>query len=323
MRADSHYVDQLESRYRGPAITLIPTRQIEAIDPLPAGRLEGLVESIAAHGILQPLLVRRHNGRYKLIAGRKRLAAAPLAGVTDVPCLIHDVDEEEATALARADNLTVPLSSNQTHPSADADCLRRALRALSVELAGVGSTAALLRSTVSSMFQYRVGADLIQAQAWRAAWLSGAAAVAAGHPCESAAKPIGSIFDRVRTGVEAEARLARLQIDWSVAPEAACCTLDDDLGAIAVTGCLFATLSWMEGLEEPHVEVRADAPNPRTLRIEVVQRMIPVSAEIARSALGLLTVKSLAAQHGGTVEFTVIGSRGSVIRSTFCKPNAN
>jgi hypothetical protein len=259
------------------------------------------------------------------------------AGVTDVPCLIHDADETEAAALARADNLRGPVSPDQVQSLADADCLHQVFRALSADLATIGSSAALLRPTVNSTFPHRVTADLIQAQAWRAAWLTGAVAVVAGPPREGRLRPIGSILDRVKAGLEAEARLTRLQLDCSVAPDAASFTFDDDLGVIVITGCLFATLSWMDGSDEPHVEVRADAPNPRTLKIEVVQRTSPVPGEMARylrepgfvpsgdltAAIGLLAVKSLAAQHGGTAEFTLISGRGSVIRSTFCKPGAN
>jgi hypothetical protein len=325
MRADSHYVDQLESQRGGPAIRLIPTRQVDSIVPTPPARLEALAQSIADHGILQPLIVRRHNGRFQLIAGRKRLAAAVSVGVTEVPCLVYDVDEAAAAELARADNLrgSAPSDHNQMESSGDADCMRRVFRDLSAELAGIGSTATMFRPTANSPLQQRVAADLIQAQSWRAAWLTGAAAVVAHQQHEGRVKPIASILDGVKAGFEAEARLTSLQLDCSVSSEAAGYTCDEDLGVLAVAGCVFATLSWMDGLEQPHMEVRADAPTPRTLKIEVVQRMTPVPAEMARSTLGLLIVKSLAVQHGGTAEFTVIGSRGSVISSTFCKPNAN
>ena len=336
MRADSHYVEQLESRYACPAIRLIPTRQIEALDAS-SSVVEALARSIAAHGIVQPLLVRPQNGRYQLIAGRKRLAAAIDAGVSDVPCLIYDVDETEAAALAQADNLRAPVSPDQVQSFADVDCLHQALRTLSTELASIGTLAALIAPAPNSAFRRRATADLIQAQAWRSAWLASATAVVTGQQGTSRLKPIESILDRVKAGFEAEARLTSLQLDCAVAPNAAGLTFDEDLGVIAVTGSVFATLSWLEGCEEPRVEVRAGAPNPRTLNIEVVQRTTPISADMVRylrepgfvrsgnlmAALGLLAVKSLAVQHGGTSEFIPIGGRGSVIHSTFCRPNAN
>lgn len=337
MRADSHYVEQLESRHACPAIRLIPTRQIETLEPSSSVRVEALARSISTHGIVQPLLVRAHNGRYELIAGRKRLSAAIDAGLTDVPCLIYDVDEAEAAAIAQADNLRAPVSPDQAQAFADAGCLHQVLRTLSTESASTGALAALIGSTPNSALRCRVTADLIQAQAWRSAWLASAAVLVSGRQGTSRPKPIESILDRVKAGFEAEARLTSLQLDCAVAPNAAGFAFDEDLGVIGVTGSVFATLSWLEGCAEPRVEVRAGAPNPRTLNIEVVQRTAPISADMARylrepgflrpgdlmAALGLLAVKSLAVQHGGTSEFIPIGGRGSVIHSTFCRSNAN
>lgn len=336
MRADAHYVDQLDSRHGAPAIRLIPTRQIEAADLSPSVSLTALAQSISAHGILQPLLVRRHGGRYQVIAGRKRLAAAVAAGVADVPCLAYDVDEAEAAALAGADNLRA-VSQDQVQSPAETDCLHQALQALSYDLAGMGSLIALLRPSGATVFQHRVAADLLQAQAWRAAWLARAASIVTG-PCHpSRARPVGSIVERVRTGFEAEARLTRLQLDCSVTPEAARFIFDEDLAISAATGCVFATLSWLQGADGPRVEVRADATNPRTLRLEVVQRIAPMPKDVARyleaaglsrpgdlvTTLGLLTVKSFAEHYRGTVEFRAIGDRGSLIQATCCRPDEN
>jgi hypothetical protein len=336
MRADSHYVDQLESRYAYPAIRLIPTRQIAAVVPSSSAQLEPLVRSIATHGIVQPLLVRAQNGGYQLIAGRKRLAAAIEAGVTDVPCLIYEVDDAQAGALAQADNVRAPAASDQSQ-SAVAECVNQVLQTLSGELISIGSSAALLGSNARSTFRRRVTADLVQAQAWRAAWLASATAVVTGRLGPSRARPIESILEHVKTGFEAEAKLTRLQLECTVAPNAASYTFDENLGVVAVTGCVLATLSLLEECVEPHVEVRAATPNSRALSIDVVQRTMPIPAEVARTlrepgfarssdlmaSLGLLTAKSVAVQHGGSSEFIPIAGRGSVIQSIFCRPNAN
>ena len=62
MRADAHYVDQLEAPAQ-PAIRMVKTSQIECRDVPPPENVESLTQSIAMHGILQPLLVRRQGGR--------------------------------------------------------------------------------------------------------------------------------------------------------------------------------------------------------------------------------------------------------------------
>ncbi len=67
--------------------------------------LKELSESIAAHGILQPLLVRREEGRYLLIAGERRLRAAKMAGLTKVPCILTDKPAATAARLSLIENL--------------------------------------------------------------------------------------------------------------------------------------------------------------------------------------------------------------------------
>ena len=58
--------------------------------------LEELRDSIAQHGVLQPLTVRLKGDRYELIAGERRLRAARMAGLYDVPCIVMDVDMEKS-----------------------------------------------------------------------------------------------------------------------------------------------------------------------------------------------------------------------------------
>lgn len=68
--------------------------------------LAELTDSIRIHGILQPLTVRRRNGgRYELVAGERRLRAALLCGLSEVPCLVLDVDRENSCLLSLIENL--------------------------------------------------------------------------------------------------------------------------------------------------------------------------------------------------------------------------
>lgn len=67
--------------------------------------LQELAGSIQAYGILQPLTVRKIGADYQLIAGERRLRAARIAGLTQVPCLIAEVGEEDAGLLALIENL--------------------------------------------------------------------------------------------------------------------------------------------------------------------------------------------------------------------------
>lgn len=67
--------------------------------------LDELTRSIRQHGILQPLSVRRVGTGYELIAGERRLRAAQGAGLSEVPCIIMQMDDQESGMAAMVENL--------------------------------------------------------------------------------------------------------------------------------------------------------------------------------------------------------------------------
>ena len=67
--------------------------------------LEELSGSIKSYGILNPLTVRLRCGKYELVAGERRLRAAKLAGLEEVPCILIDVNMEDASLIALVENL--------------------------------------------------------------------------------------------------------------------------------------------------------------------------------------------------------------------------
>ncbi len=74
------------------------------------GALNELAASIKAQGLLQAILVRplaSHHGtaKYEIIAGERRFRAAQLAGLTEVPVLVKEVDDETAAAMALIENI--------------------------------------------------------------------------------------------------------------------------------------------------------------------------------------------------------------------------
>lgn len=69
-------------------------------------RLNQLVESIKQHGILEPLLVRlKASGKYEIVAGERRYRAAGMLGLTEVPVVIRDFNDQEALQVALIENL--------------------------------------------------------------------------------------------------------------------------------------------------------------------------------------------------------------------------
>lgn len=64
-----------------------------------------LADSIRENGILQPLSVRRKDGCFELVSGERRLRAAKLCALREVPCIVLEVDEQASSLLALVENL--------------------------------------------------------------------------------------------------------------------------------------------------------------------------------------------------------------------------
>lgn len=64
-----------------------------------------LCDSIRAHGFLQPIVVRPHEGRYQIIAGERRFRAAQMANWHQVPVLVREVDDRQLAELAIVENV--------------------------------------------------------------------------------------------------------------------------------------------------------------------------------------------------------------------------
>jgi ParB family chromosome partitioning protein len=86
---------------------------IDQIDPspfqprrsFPADKLKELADSIRASGVVQPVLLRRSNGRYQLIAGERRWRAARVAGLAAIPAVVRELGDRDALELALTENL--------------------------------------------------------------------------------------------------------------------------------------------------------------------------------------------------------------------------
>jgi ParB family chromosome partitioning protein len=70
-----------------------------------ADKLKELADSIRASGLVQPVLLRRADGRYQLIAGERRWRAARQAGLTVIPAVVREIGDREALELALTENL--------------------------------------------------------------------------------------------------------------------------------------------------------------------------------------------------------------------------
>lgn len=93
------------------AVTTLPLQRIEPNPNQPRKRfdeveLQALADSIAQHGLLQPLAVRdMGNGYYQIIAGERRWRACRLAGLSEVPVTVVEADDRTVMELALVENL--------------------------------------------------------------------------------------------------------------------------------------------------------------------------------------------------------------------------
>lgn len=67
--------------------------------------LKTLADSIQEHGVVQPVIVRKKESGYELIAGERRLRAAQMAGLSDIPVLVRDYTDQETAEIALIENL--------------------------------------------------------------------------------------------------------------------------------------------------------------------------------------------------------------------------
>ena len=109
MRHDAHFVEQLARADELPVGRRIALHLIEANPDQPRtsmGDLEELTKSIAARGVLEPILVRpREDGHFTIISGERRFRAALEAGLAEIPCIEMEVSDSELLELALVENL--------------------------------------------------------------------------------------------------------------------------------------------------------------------------------------------------------------------------
>jgi hypothetical protein len=318
MRADAHYVEQLDSSLLNSPIRFLEVHGLDAPrqddDERPS---EAFVESIRRHGVLQPLLVRSRGGRHLVIAGRKRLAAAAAAGLSRVPCLIERVDDEQAPVLAAATNtpstdkpvarVAVPPVTTDLTFAAFADCLTAV------------STSANLLSPGSTLTQ-TVAVDLVRAEAARALQLLVAARVLRGD-VSAARREVAArtVVERALEQTAAERRLRGLTVDTPSRRVSETVPGDEDLLAASFGALILAPAVLFETARSKvislQVNSRADgtvvlsavhdgAELPHYWRSKLAETEWPdmstIASSVSSAALVLLrAARRVAELHGG------------------------
>ena len=103
---DNSYPEEKEQEPRlTVSITQIDTNADQPRKTFDSEGLAGLADSIAANGLLQPILVRKVGDRYEIIAGERRFRASKLAGLSEIPVIVTDADDLAAAKFALIENI--------------------------------------------------------------------------------------------------------------------------------------------------------------------------------------------------------------------------
>ena len=112
--------------------------------------LRELADSIAAQGVIQPIVIRAvENGRYELIAGERRWRAAQQAGLDEIPVVIKEVTEEAAMAMALIENI----QREDLNPLEEANALSRLLLEFELTHQAVAKAVGKSRTSVTNLLR--------------------------------------------------------------------------------------------------------------------------------------------------------------------------
>ncbi len=243
MKHDAHYVDELFSTEHVRQVIQVPVKDIAA--QLDDGLdVTSLADSLSEFGVLQPLLVRRNAGRYEVIAGTKRLAAAKAAGLTEVPCLLYDADDQQAQRMKQATNMrtdsAVESANERILMKAVFPLLGQSLHTIRASLQSLQSLPSTTDGT--SLQRERIAGDLICAEAQRAARLAWSATlINFTPPLNPADFDAADVLEEVLGACQEERHLADVRLDKRIQSR---CKLKADrrLVFLALRGAMDAIL---------------------------------------------------------------------------------
>ncbi len=112
-------------------------------------RLNELAASIRANGIIQPLVVRKKGVRYELVAGERRLRAATLAGLTEVPAVVQEYTDNRLLEIALIENI----QREDLNPIETAHALERLTREMSLSHEEVATRTGKDRTTITNLIR--------------------------------------------------------------------------------------------------------------------------------------------------------------------------
>ena len=138
----------------GNGLMMVP---IERIEPNPTQprqhfdtvQLNELAASIAANGVIQPLVVRRKGDGFELVAGERRWRASKMAGLTEVPVVVQEIADDKVLEIALIENI----QRADLNPIETAQAFSRLVRELNLSHEEVGQRTGKERATITNFLR--------------------------------------------------------------------------------------------------------------------------------------------------------------------------
>ena len=146
---------QVEQPQPGDVLRTLPVAQLQPgkyqprrdMDP---GKLEELSASIRAQGVIQPIVVRElAPGQYEIVAGERRWRASQLAGLSEVPVVLRELDDRTVIAMALIENI----QREDLNPLEEAQALQRLIDEFSLTHAEAAAAVGRSRASVSNLLR--------------------------------------------------------------------------------------------------------------------------------------------------------------------------
>jgi ParB family chromosome partitioning protein len=140
------------------AIDLIRPNRYQPRRQFPSDELDELAESIRSQGILQPLLVRPDDVGYELVAGERRLRAATLAGLSQVPVLVKEISDAKMLEISIVENI----QRENLNPMEEAEAYHRLISEFDLTQDQAAERVGKSRSAVANFLRLRQLPDPIK-----------------------------------------------------------------------------------------------------------------------------------------------------------------
>ncbi len=313
MRADRHYVDELTretTSYRSvPVDDIDPPEDSGGADTEFLGVLS---RSIRTHGVVHPLLVYAEGGRYRIIAGRKRFAAARAAGLSSVPCVVHRATQSNRQALADADSLQATSAADPRKEPGSAGQSAALRKCLAEEFAGIDSARRLLADEGPTV-AWRSALDLLDVHTARAAWLVNASRFVESPGHSDRRRPLGALIDTLVEQFAPESRLRGITLRARVDDRVYGVRFVAHALSIGLSGAVVALLPFVDIDDEPALMISAARSGP-SITVDLVHRASKLDAVSGErffdtawtlrpggwpAALGAWALKCAVDHHGG------------------------